>query len=100
MPPHRIQASKRKGWTMPRNAVDVRFPNRWATNLRVGKQRLFGGGVITTPTEALAEYRRLLDANPKGIPRIRRELRGRTLVCSCPLDGPCHADLLLEIANA
>lgn len=27
-------------------------------------------------------------------------LRGRDLVCWCPLDQPCHADVLLELANA
>jgi hypothetical protein len=27
------------------------------------------------------------------------ELRGRDLCCWCPLDQPCHADVLLEIAN-
>jgi hypothetical protein len=26
-------------------------------------------------------------------------LRGRDLVCWCPLDQPCHADVLIEIAN-
>lgn len=26
-------------------------------------------------------------------------LRGRDLVCWCPLDQPCHADVLLELAN-
>ncbi|WP_269062108.1 DUF4326 domain-containing protein [Salipiger marinus] len=26
------------------------------------------------------------------------ELRGRDLACWCP-DGPCHADVLLKIAN-
>ena len=31
---------------------------------------------------------------------VRRELRGKTLACWCPLDCPCHADVLLEIANA
>jgi hypothetical protein len=30
---------------------------------------------------------------------IKRELRGRDLACWCPLDEPCHADTLLEIAN-
>ena len=28
-----------------------------------------------------------------------RELRGRDLICSCKLDDPCHADVLLELAN-
>lgn len=27
------------------------------------------------------------------------DLRGRDLACWCPLDQPCHADVLLEIAN-
>ena len=27
------------------------------------------------------------------------ELRGHDLACWCPLDGPCHADVLLELAN-
>lgn len=27
------------------------------------------------------------------------DLRGRDLVCWCPLDQPCHADVLLELAN-
>ena len=28
------------------------------------------------------------------------ELRGKNLACWCPLDQPCHADVLLELANA
>jgi hypothetical protein len=31
---------------------------------------------------------------------IRVELRGKDLACWCPLDQPCHADVLLEWANA
>lgn len=30
---------------------------------------------------------------------VQRELRGRDLACWCPLDGPCHADVLIEVAN-
>ena len=30
---------------------------------------------------------------------VVRELRGRNLACWCPPDQPCHADVLLEIAN-
>jgi hypothetical protein len=28
------------------------------------------------------------------------ELRGKDLVCTCKLGDPCHADVLLELANA
>ncbi|WP_409029416.1 DUF4326 domain-containing protein [Gracilimonas sediminicola] len=27
------------------------------------------------------------------------ELRGKNLACWCPLDQPCHADVLIELAN-
>lgn len=30
---------------------------------------------------------------------VQRELRGKNLACWCPLDQPCHADVLLEVAN-
>ena len=28
-----------------------------------------------------------------------QELRGKNLVCWCRLDQPCHADILLKLAN-
>ncbi len=34
------------------------------------------------------------------VAEIRAELSGRDLACWCPLDQPCHADVLLELANA
>lgn len=37
--------------------------------------------------------------DPWGADRIRKELAGSDLACWCPLDQPCHADVLLEIAN-
>jgi hypothetical protein len=30
---------------------------------------------------------------------VRRELAGHDLACWCALDRPCHADVLLELAN-
>jgi hypothetical protein len=32
--------------------------------------------------------------------RAKAELRGKNLACWCALDGPCHADIWLKIANA
>lgn len=31
--------------------------------------------------------------------RRLHDLRGKNLACWCPLDQPCHADVLLDIAN-
>ena len=36
---------------------------------------------------------------PLHVEAIRAELRGKNLACFCPLDQPCHADVLLELAN-
>ncbi len=46
-------------------------------------------------------YRRDLEAGRLSFTEddVRRELAGRDLACWCPLDGPCHADVLLEVAN-
>lgn len=35
-----------------------------------------------------------------NIEEIQSELKGKNLACFCPLDQPCHADVLLEIANS
>lgn len=36
----------------------------------------------------------------KLIDVIRERLAGHDLACWCPLDDACHADVLLELANA
>lgn len=56
------------------------------------------------PTElTLSGQRRIRDSLRQHGSRIRarlHELRDKNLACWCPLDSPCHADVLLEIANA
>ena len=36
---------------------------------------------------------------PPSMAQITRELRGKNLACSCKPGTPCHADVLLELAN-
>jgi Domain of unknown function (DUF4326) len=36
---------------------------------------------------------------PPSLQEIRQHLRGKNLACWCALDAPCHADVLLELAN-
>jgi hypothetical protein len=45
----------------------------------------------------MAEHFRAVD--PAGFEEWIAPLRGHDLACSCPLDQPCHADVLLELAN-
>jgi Domain of unknown function (DUF4326) len=51
--------------------------------------------------EAVRRYRADLLAGRLRITveDAKRELRGRDLACYCPLDEPCHADVLIEAAN-
>lgn len=45
------------------------------------------------------DYERWLRDQPDLVARARRELGGRTLICPCGPEHPCHADVLLRVAN-
>jgi hypothetical protein len=47
--------------------------------------------------ESLLRYRLYIEGFDTAI--LERDLAGRDLACWCPLDQPCHADVLLELAN-
>jgi Domain of unknown function (DUF4326) len=47
---------------------------------------------------AVEAYAAYLDERPELIGRAKRELRGKDLACWCAPE-PCHADLLVRIAN-
>lgn len=61
--------------------------------------------IADTPEQATTRFRHALiypvihQPRVPDIDEIRAELRGHDLACWCPLDQPCHADVLLEIAN-
>ena len=85
--PERIQRKRTKGWQMPANAIYVGRPTRWgnpyADQDNAELVRLFRENCLT----------------PEFICSVRSELKGKDLACWCPLDQPCHADVLLKIAN-
>jgi hypothetical protein len=47
--------------------------------------------------ESLLRYR--LHIEGFDMATLERDLAGRDLACWCPLNQPCHADVLLELAN-
>lgn len=126
--PKRIQRQRTKGWRMPEGAVYVGRPSKWGNPFPVGPAVYYqqrygsGAGINDRSRSALQFYRRWLSgdifdctvreydhlgipcprpvAPPPSTDQIRRALAGRDLACWCPLDSPCHADVLLEIANA
>jgi hypothetical protein len=97
--PHRVQLRRSKGWSMPPNTVKVDRTTRWGNPFKPTEL-----GSIAAAVAQHARWMRGEVAAPDGQPppsgeAIRAALAGRNLACWCPADGPCHADLLLRIAN-
>lgn len=106
--PKRVQLRRTKGWRMPETAVKVARPSPWANPYRVGRD-----GTVEECVEkfrADCESGEILEhvcerwRTPYGDDHWDMRtwlgvLRGRDLACWCPLDKPCHADVLLELAN-
>lgn len=77
---------------MPAGAVYVGRPTQWANPLPVTKE--FGAA------EAVRVFRVYVEGRlASGVGYPLAALRGKDLACWCPLDKPCHADVLLELAN-
>lgn len=93
--PKRIQRRRTKGWRMPRNAVYVGRPSKWGNPYTAEEW----GADAVPMFQAFVETNRR-PANGPTLRMVREELRGKDLACWCPLDQPCHADVLLKLANA
>ena len=110
----RIQRKRTKGWRLPEGAVIVTRPTIWGNPF-----------VHDEPAKAVEAYDRLIQGGTQsfemGAGKLRfapnahpncthwayaefvrehiHQLRGKDLACFCPLDQPCHADVLLRLAN-
>lgn len=91
--PRRVQQRRTKGWRKPENTVSVARPSKWGNPYPVDQ---FGREHAVIGFRAALIEGRLTRIT---IDDVRRELAGKNLMCFCALDEPCHADVLLEIAN-
>lgn len=115
----RIQLRRKKGWRKPEGAVVVSRPSGWGNPFSVDACTTIPGwwigcvagdfndvsDVIVMPhtvEECVALYRLMMLRRVNDIdePLDLSELRGKDLCCWCELGKPCHADVLLELANA
>ena len=94
MKPKRIQRKRSKGWKMPPNTVYVGRPTKWGNPYKIG-DRIFTGADIEDAAHAVSCFRAFIEGQQPDT----KELRGKDLACWCSLDQPCHADVLLKIAN-
>lgn len=119
--PRRIQRRRTAGWRTPecgcgcgKPARYVGRPTKWGNPWTVHVHTLRCAPlhalcplyVADDRADATRKYRHAVLYPLIGQPHvptpdeIRAELRGHDLTCWCPLDQPCHASILLELANA
>lgn len=91
--PVRVQLSRKKGFRLPERTKVVARPSRWGNPFRAREASERG--------EAVRRYENWLHSDEAAALRADalKCLRGYNLACWCPLDGPCHADVLLRLAN-
>ena len=110
--PARIQRKRVKGWRAPEGAVYVGRGSRWGNPFKVGTIFFVEPGspargyrCINSNEDAAYLYRYWLKGRYKDHPELPPApeglvtLAGKDLMCWCPADQPCHADVLLELAN-
>lgn len=118
--PARIQRRRTRGWRAPAGAkyvgrgsrfgnpwVVVQTPTGWAINW------VPGGPGPKPPADkwwadcstryaahetAVYRYAAMLADQPDLLAMVRTDLPGRDLMCWCPRELPCHADVLLAAA--
>ncbi|WPB58599.1 DUF4326 domain-containing protein [Xylophilus sp. GOD-11R] len=112
--PVRIHLSRAAGWRMPADTVKVDRSTIWGNPFRVGDTYVgtHGEQLVKDNAMAVVLFRDLVErqggymAETKrqgnawvSLADIRRELRGKNLACWCKAGTPCHADVLIELAN-
>jgi hypothetical protein len=86
----RIRLSRARGWRLPQGAKSVARTTRWGNPYRAVEKSPAASAI------AVAAYREWLAAQLAADPRWLDPLCSATaLACWCPLDWPCHADVLL-----
>ena len=90
--PVRIQRERIRGWQMTPNSRYVGRPGPVGNPFRIGYE-------ATDNNDAVAFFLNWLKDRPELVERARRDLEGFDLVCWCPLDRACHADVWLRLAN-
>jgi hypothetical protein len=98
--PRRIQRHRTPGYRTPAGVVYVGRPTKWGNPFHLDS---YPSSLSETArrTKMVRDYEKALRGGKLrvSIEDVRRELAGKSLSCWCPLDQPCHADVLLRIAG-
>ena len=109
--PIRIQRKRTKGFNMQAQSPDgapvmsVCRPGKWGNPFKITVDGQ-GNKWVSLPGDAVTAFRQWVPERLAMKPDWLAPLRGKHLACFCPLVDecgnyvPCHADVLLELANA
>lgn len=115
--PVRVQRKRTKGYKMPPNTKSVTRPGKFGNPYKIGMHNIFdikdrtgkslkdylieknGENKYHTIEDCLLAYRQKINGSQAMQRVVKHYLKGKNLACFCPLDKPCHADILLEVAN-
>lgn len=81
--------NKKRG-PIPPEAVYIGRPSKWGNPFEIGKDG--------TREEVIRLYREWLYSQPTLVAAVKRELKGKDLVCWCSPEA-CHGEVLMEVAN-
>jgi len=103
--PVRIQLSRKKGFRLQERSRAI----NGLEAVKVDRATRFGNPVYEgmwknyTAADAVRDFRKWitgdLSVRTYGPPPDISDLRGKNLACWCKPGEPCHADVLLEVAN-
>ena len=117
----RIQRKRTKGWRMPENSIYVGRPTKWGNPIRLNGDIIYIDAGYRRKILSPWVYWNVGDiedvihlywhiANGTQFQNVDlqywsdrfkeldlSELEGKDLVCWCPLNQPCHADVLIKL---
>lgn len=96
----RVQLSRKTGWKMPPNTVTVARPGKFGNPFHLDSYEDRETCVRVFRSWLAGDMPNLLPEARFRVLRNLESLRGKNLACWCPPGSPCHADVLLELANA
>ena len=85
--------------SVPAGAIYVGRPSKWGNPFSHRPSKYGDVILVESREEAIVSYFEMIAFMPHFIQQIREELKGKDLVCWCA-PQPCHADILLRIANS
>lgn len=96
----RIQRKCTRGWRMPANAIYVGRSSRWSNPYIIGQPSVDLGGELVTNANWLPLFEGYCERMLTRDPHWLDPLLNMFLACWCPLEQPCHIDVILRLLSA